>query len=125
MEARYGIARRIWVMDRGMTSAENIAWLQKTGRRYLVGTPKSELRKWSQQIADARDWRTVREDVEAKLCLGPDGNETFVLCRSVERREKEKAMHARFATAIEEGLTSLGRRLENACSPVGSANQEP
>ena len=101
-----------------MTSAENIAWLQKTGRRYLIGTPKSELRKWSREIADARDWRTVREDVEAKLCASPDGNETFVLCRSVERREKEKAMHSRFAAAIEEGLTSLGRRLESARSPI-------
>ena len=118
MEARYGLANRIWVMDRGMTSAENIAWLQKTGRRYLIGTPKSELRKWSREIADARDWRTVREDVEAKLCASPDGRETFVLCRSVERREKEKAMHGRFATAIEEGLTSLGRRLESARSPI-------
>jgi transposase len=105
-------------MDRGMTSAENVAWLQKTGRRYLIGTPKSELRKWSREIADARDWRTVREDVEAKLCASPDGNETFVLCRSVERREKEKAMHSRFAAAIEEGLTSLGRRLENSRSPI-------
>src|SRR5271157_302109 len=118
MEARYGIADRIWVMDRGMTSAENIAWLQKTGRHYLIGTPKSELRKWSREIADARDWRTVREDVEAKLCASPDGNETFVLCRSVERREKEKSMHRRFAAAIEEGLTSLGRRLESARSPI-------
>jgi hypothetical protein len=62
------MANRIWVMDRGMTSAENIAWLQKTGRRYLIGTPKSELRKWSREIAEGRDWRTVREDVEAKLC---------------------------------------------------------
>jgi transposase len=118
MEARYGLANRIWVMDRGMTSAENIAWLQKTGRRYLIGTPKSELRKWSREIAEARDWRTVREDVEAKLCASPDGNETFVLCRSVERREKEKSMHRRFVAAIEEGLTSLGRRLENSRSPI-------
>jgi transposase len=118
MEARYGIANRIWVMDRGMTSAENIAWLQQTKRRYLVGTPKSELRKWSRQIAEARDWRTVREDVEAKLCPGPDGQETFVLCRSASRREKEMSMHHRFVERIEEGLHSLGRRLDGARSPV-------
>jgi transposase len=118
MEARYGMANRIWVMDRGMTSAENLAWLQQTKRRYLVGTPKSELRKWSRQIAEARDWRTVREDVEAKLCPGPDGQETFVLCRSASRREKEMAMHRRFAERIEEGLQSLGRRLESARAPV-------
>jgi transposase len=114
MEARYGLANRVWVMDRGMTSAENVAWLQQTGRRYLIGAPKSELRKWAREIAEAKDWQTVREGVEAKLCPGPDGAETFVLCRSVERREKEKAMHARFAERIEKGLHSLGHRLERA-----------
>jgi transposase len=114
MEARYGLANRVWVMDRGMTSAENVAWLQQTGRRYLIGAPKSELRKWAREIAEAKDWNTVREGVEAKLCPGPDGAETFVLCRSVERREKEKAMHERFAARIEKGLHSLGHRLERA-----------
>jgi transposase len=114
MEARYGIAERVWVMDRGMSSAENVAWLQETGRRYLIGTPKSELRKWSGAIAEARDWRTVREGVEAKLCPGPEGEETFLLCRSADRREKERAMHERFAKRIEERLESLGRRLERS-----------
>ena len=114
MEARYGIADRVWVMDRGMSSAENVAWLQETGRRYLIGTPKSELRRWSRQIAEARDWRTVRDGVEAKLCPGPDGTETFLLCRSADRREKERAMHERFAKRIEARLESLGRRLERS-----------
>jgi transposase len=114
MEARYGIAERVWVMDRGMSSAENVAWLQETGRRYLIGTPKSELKKWSGAIAEARDWRTVREGVEAKLCPGPEGDETFLLCRSADRREKERAMHERFAKRIEERLERLGRRLERS-----------
>jgi transposase len=114
MEARYGLAQRIWVMDRGMVSAENIAWLEQSGRRYLIGTPKSELRKWSREIAAAHDWQQVREGVEAKLCRGPEGTELFLLCRSVERREKEKAMHQRFATRIEAALQTLGRRLERA-----------
>jgi transposase len=114
MEARYGLAHRIWVMDRGMTSEDNLTWLRAGGRRYLVGTPKSELRKWARQIADAEDWHAVRHGVEAKQCTGPDGAETFVLVRSVERREKERAMHARFTRRIEDGLARLGRRLQRA-----------
>ncbi len=114
MEARYGIANRVWVMDRGMSSAENVAWLKETKRRYLIGTPKSELRKWSHALADAKDWRAVREGVEAKLCAGPDGQETFLLCRSADRRVKERAMHERFARRIEARLESLGRRLERS-----------
>ena len=52
--------------------------------------------------------------MEAKLCRGPEGVETFLLCRSADRREKEKAMHERFAKRIEARLESLGRRLERA-----------
>src|SRR5260370_42071576 len=91
----------------------SLAW-----RRYLVGTPKSELRKWARAIADARDWQMVREGIEAKQCVGPDGVETFVLIRSVERREKERAMHARFARRIEDRLTRLGRRVDQARRPL-------
>jgi len=118
MEARYGIANRVWVMDRGMASVENVAWLQQTQRRYLIGTPKSELRKWSQALAEAKDWRVVREGVEVKLCTGPDGQETFLLCRSADRREKERAMHERFARRIEERLGSLSRRIERSRTPL-------
>jgi len=118
METRFGIASRIWVMDRGMTSARNIAWLQQTGRRYLIGTPKSDLKKFAAQIIDARDWQSVRDGVEAKLCAGPDGKETFVLVRSAERREKEKAMHQRFADRIEQGLQRLQRRIAHARKPL-------
>jgi transposase len=124
MEARYGLAKRIWVMDRGMMSAANIAWLKETGRRYLIGTPKSDLRKWAREIADATDWTRVRAGVEAKLCPGPDGAETFVLCRSVERREKEQAMHARFAQRIEHALRTLGNRIEHARRPLERARLE-
>ena len=56
----------------------------------------------------------MRTGVEAKLCAGPDGPETFVLCRSVERREKEQAMHVRFEQRIEQGLERLGRRIDRA-----------
>jgi transposase len=118
MEARYGIADRVWVMDRGMSSAENVAWLQETGRRYLIGTPRSELKKWSGALVEARDWRTVRDGVEAKLCPGPEGSETFLLCRSADRREKERAMHERFAKRIEERLASLGRRIDRSRKPL-------
>jgi len=114
MEARFGKANRVWVMDRGMASRENLAWLNQTGRRYVIGTPKAELRRWAKQIEDSSHWRHIREDVEVKICGGPQGRESFLLCRSASRVEKENAMHARFAARIEEGLSSLGRRIERS-----------
>jgi transposase len=112
MEARFGLADRVWVMDRGMMSRKNIAWLQKTGRRYVLGASRQEVKRWRQQIVDENGWQTVREGVEAKLAR--DGAETFVLCRSAERRQKEKAMHERFSLHIEEGLVRLARRIHKA-----------
>jgi transposase len=112
MEARFGLADRVWVMDRGMMSRKNIAWLQKTGRKYVLGASRQEVKRWRQQIVDESGWQTVREGVEAKLTR--DGTETFVLCRSAERRQKEKAMHERFALRIEEGLGRLARRIQKA-----------
>jgi transposase len=114
MENKFGKVNRVWVMDRGMVSAENIAWLNSTGRRYVIGTARSELGRFAKQIAEITDWRQIREDIEVKICGGPDGSETFVLCRSLSRSEKEKAMHERFSKRIEEGLQSLGRRIEKS-----------
>jgi transposase len=114
MENKFGKVNRVWVMDRGMVSAENIAWLNSTGRRYVIGTARSELGRFAKQIAEKTDWRQIREDIEVKICHGPDGSETFVLCRSLSRSEKEKAMHERFSKRIEAGLQSLGRRIEKS-----------
>ncbi len=119
MEQRHGVANRIWVMDRGMTSEANIAWLrEQPGRRYLIGTPKSDLKKWRAAIAEKKDWREVRDGLEVKLCRGPDGDETFVLCRSADRREKERAMHARFRERIEDGLRKLIARINRSHKPL-------
>jgi hypothetical protein len=124
MERRYGRAQRVWVMDRGMTSAENIAWLQSTERPYLIGASKSELKKLAPQLAEARDWRQVRDGVEAKVCAGPEGREIFLLVRSTERQQKEQALHARFCARIETGLASLQARLAGARKPVDRSTTE-
>jgi transposase len=118
METRFGLAQRIWVMDRGMASQDNIAWLQKTGRRYLLGASRSELAKWKEALIEERDWRNIREGLDVKLTTGPDAKETFVLCRSEARRTKESAIHERFRERIEQGLASLERRLLKARSKV-------
>jgi transposase len=111
-------------MDRGMVSAENVAWLQSSQRQYLIGTSKSELKKFAAQLADRQDWQQVRDGVEAKVCAGPDGNETFLLVRSAERQQKEQAMHARFCERIETALASLQRRLERAQKPIDRSATE-
>lgn len=113
MESRYGRARRIWALDRGMVSEENLAFIRERGGRYIVGTPRSHLHHYERQLIEG-DWKNVYEDLEVKLCPSPDGQETFVLCRSAARAAKERAMHERFSKRIEAGLDRLARRLARA-----------
>lgn len=124
MEKRFGIADRVWVMDRGMVSEANVSWLCQTGRRYILGAARSELKKWKPELLDETNWEEVREGLEVKLCQGPEGKETFILCRSTDRVEKEKAMHQRFADRIQEGLEALERRLKKARKPTDRSQVE-
>jgi transposase len=112
MEKKYGKARRLWVLDRGMTSEENLESLRKQKTSYLVGTSKAMLKRYEKDILRG-GWRKVRKDVEVKLLKSPEGSEeTFVLCRSHGRKEKEMAILNRFAGKLENGLTHLAAQAQ-------------
>jgi transposase len=107
METRHGVFGRVWITDRGMASAGNLAWLRETGRRYIIGAPKSELKAFAGALAAPTGWHTVQEGVEVKLCRNPETGETVILCRSADRRSKERAIHDRFSRRIEAALERL------------------
>jgi transposase len=94
MEEKYGQAKRIWVLDRGMISEDNIDFLRARQARYLVGTPKSQLKRFEAQLLEEKDWAQVQAGVEVKLVAHPEGGSTeqYLLCRSSARRQKEAAM---------------------------------
>lgn len=111
MEALYGRASRIWVFDRGVASEENLEALRERGGTYLVGTPRTMLRRVESALFE-KDWTRVREGIEARLVPVPDGgSDTFVLCRSSDRRDKEAAMHARFERRLEDELERITKAI--------------
>ena len=123
METKYGQASRIWVMDRGMVSRRNLEFLQERKASYIVGTPKAMLKQFEQHLVN-QEWQEVQNGVEVKLVPGPDGVETFILARSADRREKEKAMHERFVTRLEDGLKKMQALAEKGkLKDAGVANQ--
>lgn len=111
MEARHGVLGRVWITDRGMASAGNLAWLRETGRRYIMGAPKSELKAFAPALAAPAGWRTVQQGVEVKLTRSLATGETVILCRSADRRSKERAIHERFSRRIDEALERLATRV--------------
>jgi transposase len=121
MEARHGVVGRVWIADRGMSSAENLAWLRQTGRRYIIGAPKAELRKFAADLAATKGWREIREGIEVKLARWPETGETAILCRSADRRSKEQAMHDKFSQRIEAALAKLAARIDSSSKRLSAA----
>jgi transposase len=118
MEARHGVLGRVWIADRGMASADNLAWLRETGRRYIIGAPKSELKKFAAELAATDGWHTVQEGVEVKLTTHAQTGENVILCRSQDRRSKEAAIHQKFSSRIEAALQRLAARIARSKKPL-------
>jgi transposase len=110
VERKYGKARRIWVMDRGIVSEENLAAIRQRGGQYLVGTPRRQMKRFEAELLQD-DWTQVRPDVEVKQIAIPQGEETYILCRTAGRQEKEKAIRKRFSTHMEAALAGLEKSI--------------
>lgn len=112
VERKHGKARRVWVFDRGIVSEDNLARLRAYNGQYLVGTPRSKLKEFERELL-SEDWQRVRPEVEVKQVAVAGGEETYILCRSMARREKEKAIRKRFSTRMERTLSSLQKRVRS------------
>ena len=124
MEEKYGQAKRIWVLDRGMISEENIDFLRERDARYLVGAPKSQLKRFQAQLLDGQDWLEAQPGVEVKLAAHPDVDpaEQYILCRSSARRQKEAAMielaRQRLRVQLDKTHASLQRHPVKDSGPI-------
>jgi transposase len=111
VEKKYGKARRIWIFDRGIVSEENLAAIRKREGQYLVGTPRSQMKQFEAELLKD-DWTQVRPEVEVKKVSIPQGEETYILCRTTGRKEKEKAIRNRFSTRMENALKGLQKSID-------------
>jgi transposase len=109
-ERKYGKARRIWIFDRGIVSEENLEAIRKRGGQYRVGTPRRQLKQFEAELLQ-EDGTRVRPDVEVKQVSIPQGEETYILCRTAGRKEKERAIRKRFSTSMEDALQRLEKTI--------------
>jgi transposase len=113
MEEKYGQAERIWVLDRGMVSEENLAWLRERHARYLVGTPRSQLKAHQALLLEKTGWQEARPGLEVRLVETDAGTERFVLCRSQDRAAKERAMLERQVQRLRSELAKIAAALRH------------
>jgi transposase len=94
IDAQYGKANRVWVMDRGIPTEEVLAEMRAADPpvSYLVGTPKGRLSKLEKHLVTL-PWQAVREGVDVKFL--PQDQELYVLAQSHARINKERAMRRR------------------------------
>jgi transposase len=106
IEALYGKAQRVWVMDRGIPTEEVLEEMRQSDPpvHYLVGTPKGRLTKYEEQLLD-RPWQVVREGVQVKLL--PQEKELYVLAQSNDRVNKERAIRRRQLKGLVKRLREL------------------
>lgn len=109
IEARYGRARRVWLMDRGIPTEEVLTEMRAPEREvfYLVGTPRGKIQQYEKKWL-ALPWQKVRESVEVKLFA--EEGELYVLAKSAGRRAKEQAIRRRKLVRLLWKLRDLRRK---------------
>jgi len=108
IESRFGKSQRVWVMDRGMMSEENLKFLSEPGRHYLIGTRRSELAMFHDALRSG-GWLPLRENVEVKPV--ERGGVAYLLARSAQRKKKERAIRKRQLLGMHRALERLAKRV--------------
>lgn len=126
IEAQYGRADRVWIMDRGIPTEASLAQMRASAQpvHYLVGTPKGRLSKLEKAFL-SKPWAQVREQVDVKL-LDKDG-EVYILARSLGRMHKERAMRRRRLKRLCRRLQELQRQAparDELLIKLGAAKKE-
>ena len=126
IEARYGKAQRVWLMDRGIPTEAVLEQMRASDPpvSYLVGTPRGRLTALEKALLD-RPWETVREGVQVKLL--PQEGEVYVLAHSAGRVDKERAIRRKKLRRLLARLHELRRQLpgrDPLLMALGAAKKE-
>jgi transposase len=126
IEDRYGKANRVWVMDRGMVSEETLEWMREGKRFYVVGTPKSELKKHRTVLEEKEGWKNLGNGVRVRYTTieATDNADIYLICQSEDRQKKENSMRRLFERRIESSLQKLQKRLERSKKPIALSQVE-
>jgi transposase len=112
VERKHGALGRVWVFDRGIVSEENLALLRQRGAFYLVATPRRMLGPFQKELIK-EDWSQVEGHPQIQLKLVERDKELYVLTRSLERAEKERAIRLRALRGLRKDLAKLGKTVRS------------
>jgi transposase len=112
VERKHGALNRVWVFDRGIVSEENLELLRRRGASYLVATPRRMLSSFQKELIK-EDWSEVKAHPQIQLKLVERDGELYVLSRSLNRAEKERAMRMRVLHGLRKDLAKLSKSVRS------------
>jgi transposase len=106
VERRFGRAKGVWVMDRGMISKKSVRFLSRPGRRYVLATRRSDLKRFAKQL-QAGGWQRLAEHPAVQVKQVKRRRVFYLLARSTPRRKKERAIRRRQRRGLKRALLKL------------------
>ena len=110
IEDRFGKSQRVWVMDRGMISADTLAFLEEPGRRYLLATRRDELKHFQAELLPA-GWQQMPNHPGVVVKLLKRDEVHYLLARSNDRKQKERAIRRQQRHSLALALRKLQARV--------------
>jgi Transposase DDE domain len=110
IEERFGRSQRVWVMDRGMISADTLAFLEEPGRRYLLATRRDELKHFQDELRPA-GWLNMAKHPGVLVKLLQRDGVHYLLARSNDRKKKERAIRRKQRHGLALALRKLQTRV--------------
>jgi transposase len=110
IEERFGKSSRVWVMDRGMISADTLAFLEEPGRRYLLATRRDELKHFQDELLPA-GWQKMPNHPGVVVKLLKRDKVHYLLARSNDRKQKERAIRRKQRRSLALALRKLQARV--------------
>lgn len=126
IQNRYGKARRVWIMDRGIPTDKILKEMRESDPpiQYLVGTPKGRLSKLEAGLTE-KPWKKARKDVRVKLLS--EEQELYVYVESANRVQKERSMRKRRMKRLWNRLKTLQTQrptYETLLLKIGAAKKD-
>ena len=105
LKALHAPADALVVMDAGIATEDNVAWLRDNGYRYLV-VSRQRTRRFDPERSIAIETRSHHK-VHLHKVVDEDRGEVRLYCYSEERAKKEEGIARRFAERFESELRKL------------------
>ena len=112
LSARFRLRRVIFVADRGMVSADNLAALTEAGYEYVVGMPRRRVPEvLTRAPEDRADYEPGPHRVGLHTTPGETPGTRYVCCYSEARAQEERQIRAARIRRGEQALTKLAAQV--------------